>query len=358
MGKIDDFREKIDKIDSNILKLLNKRATFALGIGHEKMKAGKHHFHVPHREKAIFKRLEKINTGPFTNKAIFPIFREILSATLCLEKPLTIAYLGPEGTFSHLAGAHEFGKSVHYQPQNSIEDVFKAVEKKMTDYGIVPVENSIEGTVNNTLDMLIQTTLNVTGEIIMSVSHYLLSLEKDMGKIKKIYSHPQPVAQCRSWLKENLPRAIIQEVSSTAKASELASKHPFTGSIAGKATSKIYGLNILAKRIEDSVNNVTRFLIVGREMPKKSDKNKTSLLFSVKHKPGALFEVLSHFAKNNINLIKIESRPLKNKKWEYLFFVDIEGYYKDIKINNSIAEIENSSLFFKILGSYPTGKEV
>jgi len=358
LGKIDDFRERIDAIDVNILKLLNKRATFALGIGHEKMKAGKNNFHVPHREKAIFKRLEKINTGPFKNKAIFSIFREILSATLSLEKPLTIAYLGPEGTFSHLAGIHEFGKSVLYQPQKSIEDVFKAVEKSMTDYGIVPVENSIEGTVNNTLDMLIQTTLNVTGEIIMSVSHYLLSLEKDMEKVKKIYSHPQPIAQCRSWLKENLPRVKIHEVSSTSKASELASKRPFTASIAGIATSKIYGLNILAKRIEDSANNVTRFLVIGREMPQKSDKNKTSLLFSVKHKPGALFEVLSHFAKNNINLIKIESRPLKNKKWEYLFFVDIEGYYKDIKIDKSIAEIENSSLSFKILGSYPMGKEV
>ncbi len=358
LGKIDVLRKKIDEIDSNILKLLNKRAKIALDVGHEKTKTGKTNFHVPHREREIFHRLGKINTGPFPNKAIFSVFREILSATLSLEKPLTIAYLGPQATFSHIAGLKEFGESAHYCTQKSIEDVFKTVEKNFANYGIVPAENSIEGTVNSTLDMLIQTDLKITAEVLLRVSHHLLSLERDTNNIKKIYSHPQPVAQCRSWLRENLPGIKIQEVSSTARASELAAQHPSSAAIAGEEASKMYKLRTLAKGIEDSTSNVTRFMVIGNEITKKCAKNKTSLLFAVKDKPGALFNVLNHFAKYNINLTKIESRPLKNKKWEYLFFADIEGFYKDNKIKNAIIEIEKSSLFFKLLGSYPVGREV
>ena len=358
MEKIGVLRKKIDKIDSNLLKLLNQRAKIALNIGLEKSKAGKDNFHVPQREQEIFNRLKKINTGPFSDKAILAVFREILSATLSLEKPLSIAYLDPQATFSHLAGIKEFGESACCYSQKDIENVFKAVEKNTAHYGIVPVENSIEGTVNSTLDMLAQTDLRVTAEILLRVSLHLLSLSEDIKKIKKVYSHPQPVAQCYSWLRENLVDVKIQEVFSTARASELAARHPTTAAIAGEAASQVYKLNILARGIEDRTDNVTRFLVIGHEISPKSGKDKTSLLFGVKDKPGALFNVLNHFAKNKINMTRIESRPLKNKKWEYLFFVDIQGYYKDIRIKKAINKIEQSCLFFKILGSYPKGKEM
>lgn len=358
LGKIDVFRKKIDEIDSNILKLLNQRAKIAINIGQEKSKAGKRNFHVPHRERKIFNRLKKINKGPFSEKAIFAVFREILSATLSLEKPLSIAYLGPQATFSHIASLKEFGESALYLPQKSFEDVFKAVERNQANYGIVPVENSIEGTVNSTLDMLVQTNLKIISEVLLRVSHHLLSLSKDIKNIRKIYSHPQPIAQCRSWLRENMAGVKVQEVSSTARASEFAAKYPSSAAIAGEAASQLYKLNVLHRDIEDSFDNVTRFLIIGHETSRKSGNDKTSLLFGVKDKPGALFNFLNHFSKNNINMTKIESRPLKNKKWEYLFFVDIEGYYKDAGVKKAINEMQKSSLFFKILGSYPAGREI
>lgn len=358
MGKIDVLRKEIDKIDSNVLKLLNQRAEFALDIGLEKSKAGKDNFHAPQREQEIFSRLKKINAGPFPDKAILSVFREILSATLSLEKPLSIAYLGPQATFSHLAGIKGFGESARYYPKKCIEGVFKAVEKNSANYGIVPVENSIEGTVNTTLDMLVQTDLRVTDEILLRVSHHLLSLSKDIRKIKKVYSHPQPVAQCNSWLRENLAGVKVQEVFSTARASELAARYPTSAAIAGEAASQTYKLNILARGIEDRTDNVTRFLVIGHEVSQKSGKDKTSLLFGVKDKPGALFNILNHFAKNKINMTRIESRPLKNKKWEYLFFVDIEGYYKDHRIEKAIKATKKSCLFLKIIGSYPKGREV
>ena len=359
MGKkLDVLRKKIDEIDSNVLKLLNQRAEIALGIGLEKSKAGKDNFHVPLRELKIFNRLRKINTGPLPNKAVLSVFREILSATLSLEKPLSIAYLGPQATFSHIAGIKGFGESACYCPQKCIEDVFQAVEKNLTNYGIAPVENSIEGTINSTLDMLVQTNLTVTAEILLRVSHHLLSLSKDIKKIKKIYSHPQPIAQCNSWLRKNLAGVKIEEVSSTARASELAARHPNSAAIAGEAASRIYKLNTLARGIEDRTDNITRFLVIGHNISEKSGKDKTSLLFGLKDKPGALINTLNHFAKNKINLTRIESRPLKSKNWEYLFFVDIEGYYKDINIRKAIQKIEESCLFFKILGSYPKGREI
>lgn len=358
MRKLDVLRKKIDQIDSNILKLLNQRAKVALDVGQEKSKAGIDNFHVPHREQAIFNRLKMTNQGPLSNKAVFSVFREILSASLALEKPLSIAYLGPKATYSHLAALKGFGESAQYLPQNDIENIFHAVEKKITDYGIVPVENSIEGTVNRTLDMLTETNLKVTAEIQMRISHHLLSLSKDIKKIKKVYSHAQPIAQCKTWLRENLNGIKIQEVSSTAKASELAAKNPTAAAIAGEAASHIYKLNVLSKGLEDRIDNVTRFLIIGHEISKKSGKDKTSFLFGVKDKPGALFGALNHFAKNNINMTKIVSRPLKNKKWEYLFFVDVEGHYENTRIKKAIKEIEKSCLFFKILGSYPRGMEL
>lgn len=357
MEKIDGLRDKIDRLDSNILKLLNQRAKIALEVGKIKLRAGKSNFHVPHRELEIINRLKKLNTGPFPDKAICSVYREIISATLSLEKPLSIAYLGPQATFSHLAGLKSFGESVIYSPQNSIDDVFKAVEKNSADYGIVPVENSIEGPVNGTLDMLIQTDLKVTAEILMGISLNLISLKKDVKKIKKIYSHPQPAAQCRTWLRENLTGVKIQEVSSTARASELAGRNPSSAAIAGEKASEIYKLNILAKGIEDSTNNVTRFLVIGHEVSQKSGNDKTSVLLGVQDKPGALFNMLSHFSKNNVNMTRIESRPLKNTKWKYLFFVDIGGHFTDVKVKKAIDKVKHSSLYFKILGSYPVGSE-
>ncbi|MGE5841502.1 MAG: prephenate dehydratase [Deltaproteobacteria bacterium] len=272
-----------------------------------------------------------------------------------IEAGRTVAFLGPPATFSHMACIQHFGNSVRMLPENTIPDVFEAVEREKTDYGVVPVENSTEGPVNLTLDSFIQSEVRICAEIMTSVSHDLLSLGGIAGEVQKIYSHPQALSQCREWLRKTFPYARLEEAASTAKAAQLALEDPGAAAIAGSLAAPLYGLKVVASQIEDYVNNATRFLILGRRQAGRTGRDKTSVLFIVSHAPGTLFRVLQVFYEKGINLTKIESRPNKDKPWEYVFFIDFEGHAADPHVAQALDEVKERVLFVKLLGSYPQG---
>lgn len=351
---LQNLRKQIDKIDSIILKLLNERIEIALAIKKLKIKNGLEPY-TPDREKALLERLTEQNKGILKKDSVIAIFREIMSAALAVERPLKVAYLGPAATFTHLASLKKFGSSVVYIPQNSISDVFSEIGKGRVDYGVVPIENSIEGAINHTLDMFIDSDLKICSEISLTISHNLLS-NTTVKRIKKVYSNPQVFAQCRSWLEANLSNVELIEVSSTTKAAELASKSKSAAAIASIVASRIYRLKIIAERIEDYTDNVTRFLVIGNSIPNSTRDDKTSVMFSIKDRVGALHNMLSPFKKNGINLTKIESRPSKKKAWDYYFFVDFSGHVSDAKVKKALDELAKECTFFKILGSYPVSE--
>ncbi|MCF8719315.1 prephenate dehydratase [Nitrospina gracilis] len=354
MGKIDEIRDRIDKIDEKLLELFNRRADLAIKIGKEKSKRNEsNHFHVPHREREIFERMKRLNTGPLPAHSIESIFREIFSATLALEKPLRIAYLGPETTFSHQAAIKAFGHSSAFEPAASIESIFSMVERGHVDYGIVPIENSTEGVVNLTLDCFVDSNLYISDEVLLGINLYLLSKTGNLDDIKEIYSHPQPFAQCRSWLNRHAAGIDQIPTSSTAVAAEVASKHKHAAAIAGKLAAEFYDLKIIAEKIEDRAQNTTRFLVIGKEPAKKAKRNKTSVMFSIQDEAGSLLKILQVFGRNEINLTKIQSRPLRNRSWEYLFFVDFEGHIDDPGIDKVIKTVSKRCMYFRVLGSYP-----
>ncbi len=354
MGDIDKLREQIDKIDDKFLEMLNRRSRLAIKIGKEKSKQNKaNHFHVPHREREIFERLKSQNSGPFPDKAVESVFREIISATLALEKPLNIAFLGPETTFSHQAAVRKFGHAAEFCPANNIGDIFNMVEKGHADYGVVPIENSIEGVVNLTLDSFVDSPLVICDEIRLGISHCLLSYSGDPKQIKEIHSHPQALAQCRNWLAEHFPNVELIPTSSTATAAKLAEKNKRIGAVASKLAVESCDLKIIAQKIEDEARNTTRFLIIGKEMAKKAKANKTSIMFSIRDETGSLLKILQMFARHDINLTKIQSRPLRNRPWEYLFFVDFQGHLEDAGIKKVLSTLKKRSLFLRVMGSYP-----
>lgn len=350
--KIEKIRKEIDNIDSQILDLLNRRGKKVLEIAKLKSLLGKGCY-VPERERFIIERLLKKNSGPIPRDGLKAVYCEILSACRNLEAHLRIAYLGPEGTFSHTAAVKKFGSSVEFIPSSDIAEVFTAVEKDEVDLGVVPVENSSEGVVTYTLDMLVDSPLKIIDEIMLEVTHYLASVENDIHKIKKVYSHPQVLGQTRFWVRNNLPGVKIVEVDSTSEAARLASLEKGSGAITGKGAAEIYGLNILRAHIEDLAHNSTRFLVIGKEEAKCTGRDKTSIIFSVKDRPGALYHCLATFARANINLTKIESRPSKKKAWDYIFFIDLEGHIDDPKVKKAVGQLEKMCVYMKILGSYP-----
>jgi len=352
------YRERINQIDETILELLIERAQLAKKIGEIKKERGLQ-IHVPEREREILERLLEKNRGRFPEQALVRIFREIISACLSLEKPLRIGYLGPKATFTHQAALEHFGISAKYIPLGTIKDVFEEVERENIDYGVVPVENTIEGVVNYTLDMfLTMPSVKIVGEIIIPVAQHLLSLAEDLGEIKRVYSHPHALAQARHWLDKYLPHAQRIEVESTAKAAEMALEDEQAAAIASEAAARVYNLNILARNIQENLNNYTRFLIIGKKELKRTGKDKTSLLFAVKDEAGALYKALEPFYKHNVNLTKIESRPSKEKSWDYVFFVDLEGHKDDEKVKSAIEELKKRAKMVRILGSYPSALEV
>lgn len=349
-----EYRKEIDRIDDEIIRLLNERSKNVIEIGRlKKEKDAEANLHTPAREAAIIERLTKQNPGPFPSDAIRSVYREIMSASLSLEGPQKVAYLGPRATFTHMACMQKFGSSAHYVPVNSIKDVFSEVERGRANFGVVPIENTTEGVVNHTLDMFIDSNLLIYGEILQEVSHHLLSKSGLMGDVKKIYSHPHAIAQCRNWLETNLPHVPVAEVTSTARAAEICLDEPDAAAIASELAGQLYGLKVIKARIEDNLNNVTRFLVLSQKAPERTGKDKTSLMLSVKDKVGALYDLLRPFASHGLNMTKIESRPSRRKAWEYIFFVDIEGHIEEDRVSKAVEEIKGRCLFMKILGSYP-----
>ncbi len=349
---LSQLRKRVDALDGRILQLLNERANLSLAIGRAKSKTSAS-IYSPDREKEVYQKLTSNNEGPLSSSSLKAIYREVMSGSLSLEKPLKITYLGPPFTFTHRAALKKFGSSVEYVACNSITDIFVEVERDRADYGVVPIENSIEGAVNHTLDMLVDSPLKVCSEVYLGISHNLLSKETNLKKIKRIYSIPQVFGQCRLWLESNMPQAELKEVSSTARGAEIASKENGAAAIGSIMAAREYGLKVLAKSIEDISHNTTRFLVVGRTMPKVTKGDKTSLMISVKDKIGALHDMLTPFKKNGINLTKIESRPSKKRPWEYYFFVDLEGHYEDPKVKKALRDLKKECAYVKILGSYP-----
>ncbi|HEU5124234.1 MAG TPA: prephenate dehydratase [Verrucomicrobiae bacterium] len=348
---ISEHRKAIDQLDAKLVKLLNERTEHVLAIGEIKLKAGEE-IYAPHRERAVLQRVCKSNSGPITNDSLRAIYREIMSSALSLEKSLTIAYLGPEATFTHQAAIRRFGSSLLYSPQKTIADVFAEVSKSRADYGVVPVENSTEGVVTHTLDMFVDSDLKIVAQIILPVQQCLLS-NTPRAQIRKLYSHPQSLAQCRGWIQNHLPHVEIIEASSNARAGELAAKEKGAAAIAGVLVSEKYGLNILEQDIQDNSANATRFLVLGRQCSPPTGDDRTSIMVSISDKVGALHHALAAFRKNRINLTKIESRPSKRKAWEYFFFIDCDGHKQDRKVAKAIEELEQECSYVKVLGSYP-----
>lgn len=352
--KIDELRNKIDILDSQILELLNRRAEIVIEIGEEKAKEGMG-FYAPQREEEIYERLNQENRGPFPTGAIKPVFREIISACLSLEHPMRVAYLGPRGTFTHLACMKKFGLSAEFLPMRSIGGIFSEVEKGNANYGVVPIENSTEGVVSHTLDMFVDAELNICGEIQLEVAHNLLSLSGDLKQVTKVYSHPHAIAQSKKWLEANLPHVPLLEVGSTAAAAELASQDPSAAAIASELAADFYNLKLICRRIEENPRNFTRFLVVGQKPVPPTGSDKTSIVVSIRDKVGALYRMLEPFAKNSINLTKIESRPSRQKAWEYIFYVDFEGNVEEERVQRALDAVKEECLFLKVLGSYPKG---
>jgi chorismate mutase/prephenate dehydratase len=355
-NSLDSLRKTIDALDEKVLDLLNQRAKIAIEIGRLK-KENKADLHAPTREIEVFDRLLNLNKGPFPNEALRAVFREIMSASLAMEGPLKVAYLGPKATFTHLACLRQFGFSATYVPVNSIKEVFYEVERGRVDYGVVPIENSTEGVVNHTLDMFVDSPLKIVGEVLQEVSHHLMNRSGKMEDVKRIYSHPHAIAQCRIWLENNLPHIPMTEVSSTAKAAEDCVEDPSAAAIASELAAQLYGLQIIKRRIEDNINNYTRFLVISQKSLRRTGKDKTSVMFTIRDRVGALYDMLRPFAQYGINLTKIESRPSKKKAWEYIFFVDLQGHTEDEKVRAALEELKSQCLFLKVLGSYPAASE-
>jgi len=351
---LNSLRSEIDGIDSKIIDLVNRRGRASQSIGEIKKAKGQA-VYSPDRESQIYKRIVGKNKGPLADGSVKAIYREIMSACLSLEQPLTVAYLGPAMTFTHQVSLKKFGSSVDYLACDSISDVFSNVAKGSADYGVVPIENSTEGAINHTLDMFIDSPMVICSEAYLRIRHSLMSRANSIKAINKIYSNPQVFGQCRKWIEKNVPNAKLKDVTSTARAAEIASKSRDSACIASDLAAKKYNLKVIARSIEDSASNVTRFLVIGSQIPAPSGRDKTSVMFSVKDKPGVLHDMLNSFKKNGVNLTKIESRPSKQKLWKYYFFVDMDGHLEDRKIKKSLKDLEKKCHFVKVLGSYPKG---
>ena len=351
---IPEHRKAIDKLDAQIVRLLNERTNHVLQIGEIKLKAGEE-IYAPHRERAVLDRVCKQNAGPTTNESLRAIYREVMSSALSLEKSLTIAYFGPEATFTHQAAIRKFGASLNYSAQKTIADVFAEVARNRADHGVVPVENSTEGVVTHTLDMFVDSDLKIVAQIVMRVQQCLMS-KVGRRDIRKLFVHPQSLAQCRAWLQNNLPEVEIIETSSNARSAELAAKTRNSAALGGALAAQRYGLDVLEADIQDNSTNTTRFLVLGRQCSPPTGKDRTSIMFSIPHEVGALHTSLAPFRKYRLNMTKIESRPSKRKAWEYFFFVDCDGHYEDKRVASAISDLQKHCTFVKVLGSYPNSE--
>jgi len=354
---LDDIRKQIDSLDTELLDLLSRRADLVHEVGVVKKRDGLQ-IYAPEREDALLRRLIEKNAGRLPEKSIRAIFREIMSAALALEDDLKIAYLGPEGTWTHQAAIKKFGHSVNYSAQPNFADVFDQVARRRADYGVVPIENSTEGAVSHTLDLFVDSPLHICAQIMMRIENGLMaSIPRE--QIKTLYSHPQVFGQCRNWILKHFPEADLVEVSSTTKAAQLARDNAADGAAAmgGPLAAEMYGLTMLEEAIQDSATNTTRFLVIGEKTCPATGNDRTSILFAIQDKPGSLVSALQAFDQFHINMSKIESRPSKRKAWEYIFYVDLAGHCQDEKVSNAIDELKKHCSLVKLLGSYPDAVE-
>lgn len=349
---ITTVRDGIDSIDNQVLELLKKRLALAKSIGQLKDESKRAKWD-PLRERQIYQRLTELNKGAFPDKALHSIFHEIITTCRLSQQKINVSYLGPEATFSHLAGVKYFGHSATYSPMESIDEVFSEVEKGRTDYGIVPVENSIEGAVFSTLDSFMKYKIKICGEMRMDITHNLVCRSGDINDIQTVASHAQPLAQCREWLRKHLPSCPTLPVFSTGAAAQMAANNPNIGAIATSLAIKTYDLQVVVSGIEDYRGNTTRFLVIGKESPSASGADRTSLLLGLMDRPGALNEILTILSDAGINLAKIESRPIKGKHWKYLFFIDLMGHIEDKSIKDCCETLKDVCSYFEWLGSYP-----
>lgn len=349
------IRDYIDAIDDQMLELLSKRAECAEQVAEIKRKAGEKDlwFYRPEREAQILTRVTENNPGPLANERITAIFREVISSCLALEQNLKVAFLGPNGTFSQEATKKHFGHAVETVAMGSIGQVFKEVENGNVDYGVVPIENSTEGVISYTLDVFMNSPLKISGEVTLRIHQNLMTLNPDWQKVKRVYSHQQSLAQCRQWLDQNLPNAEQIPVSSNTEAARRAKDDIDAAAIAGSLAAEIYELDIAKKDIEDSKENTTRFLVIGKQDVPPSGTDKTTLMISAKNRPGALYHLLAPLAENGLDMTRIESRPSRNANWEYYFFMDIDGHADDEKVSKSLKELAKESELIRVLGSYP-----
>jgi len=353
LGKV---RSQIDAIDEKIHALINDRARLAQQVGISKTQEGKTvDFYRPEREAQVLRMAKERNKGPLRDEEVLRLFREIMSACLAQQEPLKVAFLGPEGTFTQAAVLTHFGHSVRGLPLGSIDEVFHEVEAASADFGVVPIENSTEGTVNHTLDRFIASPLTICGEVELRIHHSVMGQMSSLEKIVRICSHPQALAQCRGWLDEHLPEVERVPVSSNAEGARRARDEQGTAAIAGETAAEVYGLKILAAEIEDRPDNTTRFFVLGRKLFTPSGVDRTTLLVSIGHTdaPGALQRLLQPLADHGVSMTRIESRPSHKKKWDYVFFIDIEGHADDKHVAKALAELKKRASLFRILGSYP-----
>ena len=343
------LRAEIDRRDGEILEKLAARARCAKRIG--EVKSGP--LYRPEREAQVLRKIAEKNPGPLSDTAVQSIFREIMSWCLGLEQPLKVAHLGPQGTFCEAAAIKHFGNAPVFLPEQTFDDVFHAVESGAAEYGGVGIENSTEGAVNRSLDLLLSSNVSVCGEVSLRVRHNLMTLAPSLDKIKRIYSHTQSLGQCADWLAHHAPNIERQAVSSNAEAARLASQDPDSAAIAGEMAAEHYGLNILFANIEDDSSNTTRFLVIGQHDAGPSGHDKTSLVCSAPNRPGAIHELLEPFAEQGVSMSKLESRPSRTGLWEYVFYIDVEGHREDPKVAMALKALKERAAFLKILGSYP-----
>lgn len=354
--QIDDWRRSIDQLDEKLLRVLNERVELARRIGRRKSETGCRIVDKA-REKSMIEALVEKNRGGLDNDMLRRIFTDIIAASRLAQAAQTISYLGPEATFTHAAAREYFGDFDRYVPQPGIKEVFEEVEKGNSDYGVVPVENSIEGAVNHTLDLFPESSLRICAEKYLVISHDLLSVSGSMADIEKVYSHPQTFAQCRHWLKSNLPGVELIECGSNAQAAARALASSEAAAIAGSQAGRFYDLQVVAARIQDFARNTTRFLIIGRDRVVSTGDDKTSIMFVTAHVPGALFQALEPLSRAGINMLKLESRPAKYENWSYVFFVDIEGHAEDEPVKEAMTRMKAVCQFVKVIGSYPRARE-
>ena len=353
---LNSLREKLRRKDREIVKLLNERAEVSIEIGKLKQLEGCEVYD-PSQESKVYDGLREMNQGPLSNSALRNIFGEIISSSRALQAPTTVAYLGPEASFSYLAAQFHFGKTARYSAQGKISEVFDEVERERVSWGVVPGENSVEGFVKETLDGLITTPLNIRAEIFLRISHCLISACERMEEVKRIYSHPQALAQCQGWLRKNLSHCPVFGLDSTAVAAKRALEDKESASIGSYLAASTYGLKIIARGIEDSPLNTTRFFVIGKGKSLPTGRDKTSMLFGTPHVPGALYHALEPFAREHLNLTRIESYPIRDRMWEYLFFVDFAGHIEEKRTKTCLADMKKVTTLIKVLGSYPRGDE-